>query len=56
MWTLCSIGSNIEPINNTALALTRWRGYLVKFRLSPLVRLVRGGHRPAGFFKRLYSL
>ena len=38
MWTLCSIGSNIEPINNTALALTRLARLFGQVQLSPLVR------------------
>lgn len=38
MWTLCSIGSNIEPINNTALALTRLARLFGQVQLSPLLR------------------
>ena len=38
MWTLCSIGSNIEPVNNTALALTRLARLFGQVQLSPLVR------------------
>lgn len=38
MWTLCSIGSNIEPINNTALALTRLARLFGQVQISPLVR------------------
>ena len=38
MWTLCSIGSNVEPINNTALALTRLARLFGQVQLSPLVR------------------